>query len=64
LRVDFRVRGADEDVLDALATEPLQQVHDLLRAAVEVPAGFDVQYFHFFCSESSAAAIDLANSRG
>src|SRR5690606_40211481 len=37
---------ADENILHVPEAEPLQQVDDLLRAPIEVPARFDVQYFH------------------
>src|SRR5690606_7922176 len=45
-QVDLGVRGADEHVVNLFAAQPVQQVDDLLRASVEVPARFDVQYFH------------------
>ena len=38
-------RPADEQILDAPALEPADEIADLPRAAVEVPAGFDVQHF-------------------
>ena len=38
-------RPADEQVFDAQALQSADEIADLPRAAVEVPAGFDVQHF-------------------
>ena len=57
--VDLGIRGADEYGFDVAGLKAAHQPDDLLRAAIKIAAGFDVNNFQAGCP-----GIDFAYGRG